>query len=155
MQTNIQCPGCTHRYTKMSQKMSDGDSSMKLECEVIVNKPIQQVWDYANNPDNLTNWLNDFIRYEHLTGDQSAPKIGDTSNHTYDQNGKEFTMHEEITAFDAPNHIKLFMTSSWFDMEIINNFTEISPTETIFAKKKMLADHQRQINKLKSLIEDI
>jgi len=146
---------------------------MKLECDVIVNKPIQQVWDYSNNPDNLDKWLNDFIRYEHLTGDQSAPKVGDTSNHTYEQNGKEMTMREEITAFDPPNHIKLFMTSSWFDMEIINNFTEISPTETklfvgaefvrmkwimrfftMFSKKKMLADHERQINKLKSLIED-
>jgi len=146
---------------------------MKLDCEGIVNKPIQQVWDYTNNPDNLTQWLNDFVRYEHLTGDMSAPKIGDTSNHTYLQNGKEFTMHEKITAYDAPRHVKLFMTSSWFDMEVINNFEEIGPMQTkLFAgaefvrmkwvmkimmmfssKKKMQADHERQINKLKTLIE--
>ena len=146
---------------------------MKLNCEVIVNKPIQQVWDYANNPDNLTKWLNDFVRYEHLTGDMSAPKIGDTSNHTYDQNGKEFTMLEEIIAYDAPNHVKLFMTSSWFDMEIINKLDEVSPTQTkLFAgaefvrmgwimkimmlfssRKKMQADHATQIDKLKTLIE--
>ncbi len=146
---------------------------MKLECEVIVDRPIQQVWDYANNPDNLTKWLNDFVRYEQLTGDVSAPKVGDTSNHTYDQNGREFTMHEKITAYDPPNHIKLFMTSKWFDMEIINKFDQISPTQTkLFAgaefvrigwimrimflfssKKKMRTDHERQINKLKELIE--
>ena len=146
---------------------------MKLECEVIVNKPIQQVWDYANNPDNLTKWLNDFVRYEHLTGDSSAPGIGDTSNHTYNQNGKEFTMLERIIAYDAPRHIKLFMTSNWFDMEIVNNFDEISPTQTklyagaefvrmgwimkimmlFSSKKKMHADHNSQINKLKNLIE--
>ena len=146
---------------------------MKLDCEVIVNKPIQDVWNYTSNPDNLTKWLNDFIRYEHLTGDINAPKIGDTSNHTYNQNGKEFEMCERIVAYDPPNHIKLFMTSSWFDMEIINNFDEISPDQTkLFAgaefvrvgwimkimmlfssKKKMLADHESQIGKLKSLIE--
>jgi len=144
-----------------------------LDCEVIVDKPIKQVWDYSNNPDNLSKWLNDFVRYEHLTGDVNAPKVGDTSNHTYDQNGSEFTMHEEITAYDAPRHIKLFMTSKWFDMEITNNFEEISPGQTkLFAgaefvrvgwimkimflfssKKKMQADHHRQINKLKELIE--
>ena len=146
---------------------------MKLDCEVIVNKPIQDVWNYTSNPDNLTKWLNDFIRYEPLTGDINAPKIGDTSNHIYNQNGKEFTMCERIVAYDPPNHIKLFMTSSWFDMEIINNFDEISPDQTkLFAgaefvrvgwimkimmlfssKKKMLADHESQIGKLKSLIE--
>ena len=146
---------------------------MKLDCEVIVNKPIQDVWDYTNNPDNLTKWLNDFVRYEHLTGDINAPKIGDTSDHTYNQNGKEFTMRERIVAYDPPNHIKLFMTSSWFDMEIINNFDEVSPEQTkLFAgaefvrmgwimkimmlfssKKKMQADHESQIGKLKQLIE--
>ncbi len=146
---------------------------MILDCEVIVDKPIQEVWDYANNPDNLSAWLNDFVRYEHLTGDINAPKVGDTSNHTYDQNGSEFTMHEQITAYEAPHHIKLFMTSKWFDMEITNNFEEISPTQTkLFAgadfvrvgwimkimflfssKKKMLSDHHRQINKLKELVE--
>jgi len=146
---------------------------MKLECEVTVNKPLQEVWDYSNNPDNLTLWLNDFVRYEHLTGDMANPQIGDTSNHTYDQNGSEFVMHETITAYDAPNHIKLFMTSKWFDMEIINNFEAIDPNQTkLYAgaeftrmnlmmkvimffspKKKMRADHDRQINKLKELIE--
>jgi len=146
---------------------------LRLECEVVVNKPIYQVWNYTNNPDNLTKWLNDFVRYEHLTGDINAPKIGDTSNHTYDQNGKEFTMHEKIVAYKPPHHIKLFMSSSWFDLEIVNHFDEISPEQTkVFAgaefvrmglimkimmmfssKKKMQADHESQINKLKALIE--
>jgi len=146
---------------------------MKLDCEIIVNKPIQEVWNYTNNPDNLTKWLNDFIGYEHLTGDIDNPKIGDTSNHTYDQNGKEFTMREEIIAYDPPNYLKLFMTSSWFDIEIVNRFDEIGSAQTkVFAgaefvrmgwlmkimmlfssKKKMQADHESQIGKLKNLIE--
>ena len=82
---------------------------MNLDCEVIIDKPIQEVWDYANNPDNLTKWLNDFIRYKQLTGDVNAPKIGDTSEHTYSQSGGEFTMLEEITAYDPPTQVKLFI----------------------------------------------
>jgi len=146
---------------------------MKLACDVIVDKPIQTVWDYSNNPDNLKFWLNDFVRYEQLTGDANAPKVGDTSNHTYDEKGREFTMKEELIAYDPPRHVKIFMTSSYFDMEIVNNFEEIEPGKTkLFAsadfvrigwlmkimflfssKKKMQADHERQINKLKELIE--
>jgi len=146
---------------------------MKLSHEVIVNKPLQLVWDYSNNPDNLKKWLNDFLRYEQISGDVTAPGVGDKSHHTYQQGKSEFTMEETITAFDPPHHIKLFMTSGHFDMEIVNDFEELEPGKTrLFAsadfvriglmmkvifffssKKKMQSDHEAQINKLKELIE--
>ncbi len=146
---------------------------MNCSSEVIIGKPIQEVWDYANNPDNLKLWLNDFVRYEQVTGDVNAPKVGDTSKHTYDQNGKEFTMQEEIVAYSPPNHITLSLTHSWFDMKIVNDLEEIGPNQTkliaiadtvrtgfimkimmlFMSKKKMQQDHEKQINKLKALIE--
>lgn len=146
---------------------------MNCSCEVIINKPIQQAWDFTNNPDNLKLWLNDFVRYEHLTGDMNAPKVGDTSSHTYDQNGKEFTMQEEIVAYDPPKHIKLRMTHKWFDMDIVNDYEEIGPSQTkllatadtvrssflmkvmmlFMPKAKLQKDHEKQIHKLKELIE--
>lgn len=144
-----------------------------LSCEVTINKPVQTVWNYVNDPGNLPLWLNDFVRYEHLTGDERHPMVGDTSAHTYSQNGKEFTMKETITAYDPPHHIKLFMTSNWFDMDIVNTFDAVSESQTrllasadfvrlgwvmkimmlLSSNKKMQADHERQIEKLKSLIE--
>ena len=146
---------------------------MNCSCVILINKPIQQVWDYVNNPDHLKLWLNDFVRYEHLTGDMNAPKIGDTSSHTYDQNGKEFTMTEKIVAYDPPHHIKLFMTHKMFDMDVVNSFEEMSPTQTkliatavsvrasllmkvmmlFMPNKKMQRDHEKQIEKLRNLIE--
>lgn len=146
---------------------------MKLAHEVIVNKPLKAVWEYSNNPDNLSKWLNDFVRYEQVTGDVTAPKIGDKSRHTYRQGKGEFTMEETIMAYDPPQHIKLFMTSSYFDMEIVNDFEEVEPDKTrlyasadfvrvglmmkiVFffsSKKKMQLDHKTQIEKLKALIE--
>lgn len=146
---------------------------MILSHEVIINKPLQAVWDYSNNPDNLSKWLNDFISYEQLTGDVTAPKVGDKSNHTYREGKGEFTMEETITLYDPPRSIELKMTSSYFDMDIVNRFEEVAPgTTRLFAsadfvrvglmmkvmlffnsKKKMQLDHERQINTLKSLIE--
>jgi len=148
---------------------------MKLAHEVIVNKPLQTVWNYSNNPDNLDKWLNDFLRYEQISGDVNAPKVGDKSNHTYQQGKSEFTMAETITAYEPHRHIKLFMTSSYFDMEIVNDFEAVESDKTrLFAsadfvrvglmmkiifffssKKKMQKDHESQINKLKGLIEDL
>lgn len=146
---------------------------MNLSHEVVVEKPLQSVWDYSNNPDNLTKWLNDFLRYEQVTGSADSPKVGDTSNHTYQQGKGEFTMEETITVYDPPHRIELFMTSSYFDMQIVNRFEAIDPGKTkLFAsadfvrvgwlmkiifffssKRKMQSDHEKQINKLKELIE--
>ena len=146
---------------------------MELTHEVIVNKPLQTVWDYSNNPDNLSKWLNDFLRYEHTSGDVKAPKVGDKSKHTCQQGKGEFTMEETITQYHSPNSITLFMTSGYFDMEIVNDFEALDSNMTrLFAsanflrigwmmkiifffssKKKMQHDHETQINKLKTLIE--
>lgn len=146
---------------------------MKLECEVTIDRPIQQVWDYTNNPENLKLWLNDFLRHEVLTGDGVTPAVGNTSNMTYAQGKGEFTMLEEVTSVDAPNHITLMMTSKMMDMEIVNRFESAGDDRTrlyaganfvrlgflmkcvmtFSSKKKMQADHERQIAKLKELIE--
>jgi len=121
-------------------------------------------------------WLNDFVRYEHLTGDPTNPKVGDTSKNTYDENGKEFTMIEEIITITPPSHVKLFMTSKSFDMEVVNDFESLSANQTkltasakmtragLFTKimmkmcmpqAKIQADHEVQINRLKELIEAV
>ncbi len=146
---------------------------MKLSHVITVDKPLQKTWDYSNNPENLSKWLNDFLRYEQVTGDVTAPKVGDKSNHTYKEGKSEFTMEETITVYDPPNRIELFMTSKYFDMEIVNTFEEVEPGKTrllasadfvrvgwmmkiIFlfsSKSKMQADHERQIARLKELIE--
>lgn len=146
---------------------------MKLDFEVVINKPIEEVWDYANDRDNLELWLNDFLRFEQVSGDTAAPKVGDTTNMTYAQGKGEFTMLEEIVEWDQPNHLKLLMTCKMFDMEIVNDFESVGPNETrLFAganfirvglmmkiifffssEKKQQADHEKQINKLKALIE--
>lgn len=146
---------------------------MKLAHEVIINKPIQQVWDYTNDRDNLHLWLNDFVRYEPLTGDENAPKVGDTSTMVYSQGKSEFSMVEEITEWNPPTHLALSMTCKTFDMMIVNDFEEVGENQTrLYAgadfirlglmmkviffftpTKKMQADHEKQINKLKELIE--
>lgn len=147
---------------------------MVLSHEVIVNKPIQAVWNYSNNPENLSLWLNDFLRYEQLTGDVTAPGVGDTSRLTYRQGKGEFSMDETITVYDPPNRVELEMVSGYFDMKIVNTFEEVEPGRTrllasadfvrvgwlmkiVFffsSKSKMQSDHEKQINRLKELIED-
>ena len=145
---------------------------MKLVHEITVNKPLQVAWDYSTDPENLHRWLNEYLRYEHISGDVNAPKVGDKSRHTYKQGKGEFTMEETITAYNPPQQIKLFMTSGYFDMEVVNHFEALDASSTrlvasadfvrigwlmkiifFFSSKKMQADHEKQINTLRELIE--
>ena len=115
---------------------------MNCSTTVTINKPIQQVWDYVNDPEKLPLWLNDFVRYEHLSGDQNAPAVGDRSRHTYTQNDKEFSMIEEIVEINPPHSILLKMTSAWFDLEIVNTFEASSENQTVlFAGAKSTRLH--------------
>lgn len=153
--------------------LSQSGLAMKLDCEVVIDRPLQEVWDYTNDRANLGLWLNDFLRHEQLTGDASSPKVGDTANMVYQQGKGEFTMLEEVTECDEPNRLVVFMTSKMFDMEIVNTFEAVGADQTklfagaefvrvglmmkcimaVSSSKKMLADHVAQINKLKELIE--
>ncbi len=146
---------------------------MRLDCEVLIDRPLQAVWDYTNDPGNLSLWLNDYLRTEQVVGTPGKLQIGDVSNVTYAQGKGEFVMREEVVDIDAPNSIKLLMTSKMFDMEIVNTFEAVGPNQTklfagadfvrlglmmkvimtVSSNKKMLADHVSQINKLKGLIE--
>jgi len=124
---------------------------MELAHTVVVNKPLQEVWDYANDRDNLVLWLNDFVRYEHLTGDEAALAVGDTSNHIYKQGGSEFTMLTIVNDFEeiAPGQTRLFASADFIRVGLIMKVAFF-----FSSTKKMQADHERQINKLKQLIEE-
>lgn len=146
---------------------------MRLDYTVTIDRPVQEVWNYVNDRDKLELWLNDFVRSEHLSGDVENPKVGDQANMVYTQGKSEFTMLEEITEIDPPHRIKLLMTSKMLDMEIENTFEAVGSNQTklfaganfirlgllmkavmlVSSKKKMQADHERQINKLRDLIE--
>lgn len=41
---------------------------MKFTCQVEINAPIEKVIELFDNPDNLKDWQDGFISYEHLNG---------------------------------------------------------------------------------------
>ena len=145
----------------------------KMQAEVEINKPIQQVWDYVNNPENLQKWITDLEKYEHLTGDINNPKPGDTSRHTYNENGRITVMDEEIISFQPPHSVELFLKSSMFDMKIINKLTKLDENRSNYfssaefvrtgllmkialffsPKSKLQGSHESQLGILKQLIE--
>lgn len=144
----------------------------KLETTVTINKPASVVWAYMNEPDNMPKWLDNFVRYEHVSGDYG--KVGSKGKQYYLENGKEFAMNEEVVEERENEFIKLSITSKPMDMIVENTFvspdkktteltaiaefTRVSPfmrvMMTLFMPtRKAQAQHERQMNTLKELVE--
>ena len=144
----------------------------KVEATVTINKPAQEVWDYMDNPDNMPLWLDGFVKYEHKSGPKG--KVGSKGLQYYEENGREFIMEEEIVEVDEPKFIKLSVTSKPMDMIIENTFTSVDENTTEFTgsavftrvglfmnimmmlfqpTKKAQAQHEKQLNKFKELVE--
>lgn len=144
----------------------------KLDTTITINKPVKEVWDYMDNPDNLPKWLNGFERYEFVSGEYG--KVGAKGIHHYNENGRKYTMNEEVVEMREYEFIKLNVTSKSLDMIIENEFTAVDQNTTtlravaeftrasLFMKvmmklfmpiKKAQAQHDEQLVRFKQLVE--
>lgn len=145
----------------------------RLEAIITIDKPVKAVWEYIDNPDNMPLWLDNFVRYEHVSGERGQP--GSKGRQYYNERGREFVMDEEMLERTDHKHIKLKLTSKPMDIIIENSFksTGKNSTELVaiaeftrvsaFMKlmmalfmplKKAQATHDAQMAKLKDLIEN-
>lgn len=85
--------------------------ALKYSNEVIINRPIQEVVDLFDNPDNLSKWQPGFQSMEHLDGEYGMP--GSTYQLKYKMGKRDVEMietvlernlpHQLITTYDAKN----------------------------------------------------
>ncbi len=143
-----------------------------MKTTVTINKPVAEVWAYVNDPDNMTKWLDGLEKYEHVSGEFGQP--GAKGLMHYDDNGRKYVMEEEIVAVKENEYIQLKLTSKPLDMIIENHFkakdkkstkyvasaefTRVSLVMKIMMSifmpaKKSQAQHEAQVAKLKTLIE--
>lgn len=93
---------------------------MQCTSTIVIQRPVDVVWNFFDTPDNMKLWLTGFVRFEHLTGIPGT--VGATSRHVYEMNGKPFELIEEIT---VKEHHKAFHG-------ILRNKMMISTIRTIF-----------------------
>ncbi len=94
---------------------------MKINSQIIINKPVVMVWNFFDNPDKMGLWLTDFKRFEHVSGMRGH--IGSKSRHVYNQNGKELVLDEEVTARQKYHHFagKLTHQTMTADIDVVFN----------------------------------
>lgn len=76
---------------------------MKFTCHIDINKPIHELVDLFNNPDNLKEWQDGFQRLEHLSG--TPGQKGAISNLYYIMRGKEEVIQETLISMNLPSEM--------------------------------------------------
>lgn len=104
---------------------------MKIESRIQVERPLQEVWEWTDDPDNLAKWQKGFERYELISGELG--EVGMVAHQHYKEGKREFYLRETLLEKQAPNHARLELhhktMTSIIDMDLIatnENSTEVS-----------------------------
>lgn len=76
---------------------------MKYTVDVIIEKPIDQVIELFDNPDNMKHWMSGLKSFEHLSGEPGQP--GAKSLLRFQMGKREMEMIETITLRNLPEEL--------------------------------------------------
>ena len=145
---------------------------MKIETVVEIDKPPSEVYDFLMDEENLILWIKNFVRIEHLEGEPG--KVGSTSKHFYDENGRIVEFVEEIIANEENKLFEGILRNKFVEITIRNILkptkknntqltviSELNPKSffyklmILFSKKKMINRQEEDVMRLKEAIEKL
>ena len=103
---------------------------MKFRLETIINKPRAEVWNFFDNPENLSKWQPSLIHVENLSG--TPRQVGAVSKLTYKEGEREFSLTEKIIQHDGPNSFDALYENDFADNVVKNKFSEQGKTQTLW-----------------------
>ena len=101
---------------------------MLTESKIIINKPIKEVWNFFENPDNLKYWLSGFQKVEHVSGVPGT--AGAKAKHYFLERGKELVLDEEIIEVIPEKKFAGTLGSSMMVNTVTNYFNDLGNGQT-------------------------
>jgi len=145
-------------------------SEVAYQGEVLVDKPLAESWQVAQDPNKAADWLVGFKRMQHVSGTPGT--VGAVSDIYFDENGEEMSIRETITEIVPFESISMTYTSDFMDMDYqmkmtpVEGKTQISSTTiasgngvfsksiTALVKGTMVAQEEANLESLKKVIEE-
>lgn len=72
---------------------------MKTESTITINKPVNEVWDYFMNEENLGKWLIGYKSTEAIEGEPLT--VGSKHRMIFEERGREMEFIETVTAIET------------------------------------------------------
>ena len=144
--------------------------SISYTSEVVVDKPMKEVWAVMNDESKTSQWIDGIKKQEHVSGEKGT--IGAVTKYTFVENGQESIMLETIKALRPNEHIAMdFVMEDVMEMDysmdthVKDGKTHIKSSTTTrgigvfmrsmvsFMQSTMQAQEDENLNNLKKLIE--
>jgi hypothetical protein len=91
---------------------------MKFRSEIIINKPLKDVFKYTINPKNLSNWVDGFEKFKPLSG--KSWQVGSIGIQFYNDKEGKLEVREEVLAHESDKSLKTHLSHK--NMETILEF---------------------------------
>lgn len=101
---------------------------MVTETKIIINRPLKEVWQFFENPDNLKLWLGGFQKLEHVSGTPGT--AGAKARHYFLERGKELILEEEILEVIPEKKFAGTLGSSMMVNTVTNYFNDLGNDQT-------------------------
>jgi len=90
-------------------------SEINYDSDILVEKSLAESWAVSQDEDKMSEWLDGFIRYEHISGTPGT--VGAVSDVYFEQNGEESVIRETIKEIVPNESISMEFTSGFMDMD--------------------------------------
>ena len=105
---------------------------MKASVRIDVKKPIQEVWDFISDIENIDHWLEGFSETKRTSDSEFA--IGSTFASKYVYNSKLYQVAHVVTLIDAPYRLAFRLTAgphpadTILDLKTVKDSTRVTQT---------------------------
>ncbi|MDN5200245.1 SRPBCC family protein [Fulvivirgaceae bacterium BMA10] len=101
---------------------------MRFICSVEIDLPVAKVIELFDNVDNIKEWQDGFVSYEHLSGTPGEP--GATSRLVYQTEGGEIELIETIVVKNLPEEFIGTYEAKSMVNTMRNSFTSLGENKT-------------------------
>jgi len=142
---------------------------MKFSSQVIIRRPIKEVYRFTVSHKNLSQWLDGFQAYKSIKGRNRG--VGSQATHIYQDSAGKLEVHEEVLAVIPDKSFKSRLTHKNMDTTLEYRFLDqgdetkvVTDTHvklkpavfnlfSFFMKGQMKKQQQADLRKLKHLLE--
>lgn len=106
---------------------------MNYTCEIIINKPVNELVELFDNPHNLVKWMKGLQKFESLSGTPGQP--GARSRLTFQFGKRKMEMIETVEVRNLPFEFTGTYETGKVKSRVKNSFVPISETQTKYSSE--------------------
>ena len=93
---------------------------MKFKSEIIINKPVNEVFRYTISPKNLSRWIDGFEKFKPVSG--KPRHAGSIGMHIYNDKEGRLEVKEEILTIEPRKSIKSHLSHKNMETTLVFRF---------------------------------